>query len=242
MTIAEGKIELIELLKNLVYGLRIEWVSLSQIRILPGQCISADGQELIVSLSNIALDITASGAGGLDTGVEAPSSWYYVWLIKNIATNDVSAVLSASSTSPTLPAGYTKRRRIGAVRNDASSNFLNFLQFGIGVDREYQYREQVNTTLRVLSGGTAATWTDIDCSAFVPSTSVWPYLSAQNDKTAAGTAGELRTKGSTVIQRRVTTSDGRIFYLETDAAQTIQYQRISAATINISVLGFREEL
>jgi len=42
--------------------------------------------------------------------------------------------------------------------------------------------------------------------------------------------------------RVVTTSDGRVFYLETDANQVIQYQRISAASINISIIGFREEL
>lgn len=39
-------------------------------------------------------------------------------------TEMAAVVLSASSTSPTMPSGYTFRQRVGAARNNASSNLL----------------------------------------------------------------------------------------------------------------------
>jgi hypothetical protein len=49
------------------------------------------------------VDITASGALGLDTGSEASSTWYYVHAIASSDFQTVSAIFSSSPTSPTLP-------------------------------------------------------------------------------------------------------------------------------------------
>lgn len=83
-----------------------------------------------VLLSSVAAtaDITVSGANGLDTGVEANSTWYAVHVITNDTGSLVAALLSTSATSPTLPGGYTKFRRVGYVRNNASSNLVHFYQ------------------------------------------------------------------------------------------------------------------
>lgn len=73
-------------------------------------------------------DITASGAGGLDTGSVAASTWYFVWVISQPSgitshgTGTVSCMFSVSSTAPTMPSGYTYRARVGAVPTDASAN------------------------------------------------------------------------------------------------------------------------
>ena len=231
-----------------VSGLELSYLTPSAVRIEPGICLDDTAliidasPEVIKSKLSINVDITVSGVNGLDTGSEAASTWYYVWLIRSSLLGTVAGLLSLRPTSPTMPANYDKKRRIGCVRNDAGSDFLEFIQFGTGEVRAYQYREAVDSTLRVLSGGTANTWTDVDCSSLVPETSVWPYLSVQNESPAVGTAGEIRTKGLLVVQRRITTSDGRIFYMETDASRYIQYQRLSAGSINISVLGFREKI
>ena len=46
------------------------------------------------------LDVTASGANGLDTGSEASSTWYHLWAIgKTDGTLD--GLISASATAPT---------------------------------------------------------------------------------------------------------------------------------------------
>jgi len=110
------------------------------------------------------VDITVSGAGGLDTGAEAANTWYYVWAI---AKEDftVSSLLSLSSTTPTMPSGYTKKRRVGAIRNNASSNFLEITQDGSWVSY------WLGGNLSVLVGGRATSSTDVDCSTYIPTTS-----------------------------------------------------------------------
>ncbi|OHB77371.1 MAG: hypothetical protein A2Z34_11560 [Planctomycetes bacterium RBG_16_59_8] len=62
-----------------------------------------------------------------------------------------------------MPAGFTKKRRVGAVRNDGSGNFLRFVQEGNVV--------LLLTGQFVLVAGTATTFTAVDCSAYIPTTS-----------------------------------------------------------------------
>lgn len=81
----------------------------------------------------LTIDITLSGAGGLDTGAEAASTWYYIWAIYNPSTDTISGMLSTSSSNPTMPAGYSYKALLGAVYNDSGSNFLRFNQVGKSV-------------------------------------------------------------------------------------------------------------
>lgn len=82
----------------------------------------------------------------------------------------VVGLLSASQTSPTLPAGYAYKRGIGAVKNDESLDFLDFRMTGKGIERRTEYNEERTTYLRILSGGSAIDWTELDLSKFVPPT------------------------------------------------------------------------
>ena len=87
-------------------------------------------EDYILKSINLTLDITASGANGLDTGSEATNTWYSIWVIFNPTTNTTAGLLSISTDSPTMPAGYTKKRRVGWVRNDPNNNFLTFWRKG----------------------------------------------------------------------------------------------------------------
>jgi hypothetical protein len=69
-----------------------------------------------------------SGNGGLDTGSIA-NGWYHLWLIKRPDTGVVDVLFSASATSPTMPANYTLKRRIGSVLR-ASAALVAFSQRG----------------------------------------------------------------------------------------------------------------
>jgi hypothetical protein len=69
-----------------------------------------------------------NGNGALDTGAIAPNTWYHVHLIKRLDTNVVDVLFSLSPTAPTLPANYTVFRRLGAMKTDASSNWIGFNQ------------------------------------------------------------------------------------------------------------------
>lgn len=70
---------------------------------------------------NGTINMTAAGAGGLDAGVVAASTWYYSFAItKPDGTKALLASLSA--TTPILPSGYTKWARIGSFRTDGTAN------------------------------------------------------------------------------------------------------------------------
>lgn len=83
----------------------------------------------ITKKTNVAWAV-GTAAGGLDTGAIASSTWYYVWVIERPDTGVVDALVSLSATAPTMPANYTKKRRIGSFKTDGSSHVFAYSQFG----------------------------------------------------------------------------------------------------------------
>lgn len=88
-----------------------------------------DGNQVRIASFNKTANLAASGAGGLDTGSEASSTWYRVWAIAK-ADGTQSILLSTSTTIAglTFPSGYSYAGRIGVVRNKGSSNLMDFDQ------------------------------------------------------------------------------------------------------------------
>jgi hypothetical protein len=78
--------------------------------------------------------VAGNNQGGLDTGTKSVNTWYYGYAIYNPTTNVADIIFSASPTSPTLPSGFTKKRRIkGAFfLTNASANIRGFLYFADG--------------------------------------------------------------------------------------------------------------
>lgn len=70
----------------------------------------------------------ASANGGLDTGAITDAT-YHVWLIQRSDTGVVDALFSLSATSPTMPASYDRKRRIGAIIRSGGT-ILGFTQTG----------------------------------------------------------------------------------------------------------------
>jgi hypothetical protein len=60
--------------------------------------------------------------GGLDTGVVAADSTYYLFVIHNTSSNTTDALFSLSRTAPSMPTGYTEKRLIGFVITNSFSN------------------------------------------------------------------------------------------------------------------------
>lgn len=105
----------------------------NDIDIAAGCCRSDDDSDDMVLSASITKRLDAawavgSGSGGRDTGSIADSTWH-VWLIKRTDTGIVDVLLSLSATAPTMPANYTKKRRIGSVIR-ASSALRAFVQTG----------------------------------------------------------------------------------------------------------------
>ncbi|HED37165.1 MAG TPA: hypothetical protein ENI76_02820 [Ignavibacteria bacterium] len=122
----------------------------------------SDGLSIYDALSvNLTTDITVTGANGRDAGSEANSIWYGVYVIYNGIT--VASLLSTSFTAPTMPSGYTYKRFVGAVRNDGSGNFLDFIQRG-----NYVY---YISAVDIASGLAQLTYTAQDVSAVFPTAS-----------------------------------------------------------------------
>lgn len=143
--------------RNLV----IQGLDTNTVGINPDSVVLADDwvHAIEVPGGGVAIDITTTGAGGLDTGAEAGNTWYFIWLIKNDSSGTVSGLFSTSMTSPTMPPGYTLKRLVGATYNDGSLDLRPFHQKDAQV---YQAAEVVAAFI------TAPVWSPIDLSAAIP--------------------------------------------------------------------------
>ncbi|OPZ88211.1 MAG: hypothetical protein BWY74_03218 [Firmicutes bacterium ADurb.Bin419] len=128
-TILDGKINISDLIK-LKSGFNIGSASTSTYTVNEGSCLSDDNTTWIKLSSSITKSISSfavgSGNGSLDTGTIA-NVFYYIWLIYNPTTQVTDVLMSLSATTPTLPSGFTKKRRIGSLKT-LSGNILLFTQ------------------------------------------------------------------------------------------------------------------
>lgn len=112
----------------------------NDVAIAAGCAVDTTAVKLLVLAAAITKRLDAAwavgtGNGGLDGtesvgGTPDVSTWYHVWLIMRSDTGVVDVLFSESATAPTMPTNYDYKRRIGAVRNNASGDILAFLQTG----------------------------------------------------------------------------------------------------------------
>lgn len=159
-----------------------------------------------------AIDITASGAGGLDTGSEASSTWYYIWVIAK-DDNTIDGLLSASSSAPTLPSGYTFKALVSAVFNDSGSDFVDFKDTG----RYWYYSSWENSASGNVGAGS---WTSIDITNYVPSVLSNQVFGELNCGSNGGgvfiTNDNSTASGSTIAPNKIGQNSGgtNMFYWE----------------------------
>ncbi len=133
---------------------------------------TTSNQYLTVRAGNLALNTAGAGANGLDTGVLAASTWYYLWVINNGSTT--AALLSLSATAPTMPGGYTYKARVGAIRTDSSGNKYPLAFKQAGRDVQYIVAAATNVAaypqMAAQTTGLASTWQAVSMSNYVPVT------------------------------------------------------------------------
>lgn len=229
--------------RGYVRGFVTSWTSVSSVTIGIGDCRSSDNLTDIVLAVPAVVDITASGAGGLDTGVEAANTWYYPHIIADSAgVNPVRGLLSASALAPVLPVGYDRFRRVGSVRNTAGSNFRPFATSGLGAERSVQYTDALSSR-QVLTGGAAVAVTAIVCGGHVPPTSrVGNFQYAQRGAVDANLyddpANAIATMQRTLIPGALATDR-----IRTSAAREIGYANTGAGgLVDVWVTGYEESL
>ena len=126
--------------------------------------------------ASLTINTATTGANGLDTGSAANNTWYAVWVIYNPSTATTAALLSTSSSAPTMPSGYTFKARVGWLRTNGSAALKSTVQYG----NRAQYK-----TIQGLTSGTSAgsdistpSWVATSVSSFVPTTASEIMLSA----------------------------------------------------------------
>lgn len=151
------------LTRGIVQKLEIECSSNTQVVIATASAAGADDGSVVMEAdADITLDITTTGVNGRDAGSEAPNMWYYIHMIRNPSNGLVRGLLSTSVTAPTMPTGYTQRRLVGAVRNNGSSNFIQFMQV---IDVVQFYTDYLLVSVPVAS---STSWTALATSSYVP--------------------------------------------------------------------------
>ncbi len=220
-------------------------------------------QEFLIEFTGaLTADITVSGAGGLAADeTEAADTWYAVHVIADTGRtpgisrlrepNDPALLLSTSKTAPTLPTGYNVFRHVGWLRNDGSSDFLDFTQTGDGSARRYEYDED-RTTLQVLAAGNATTFAAVSMTSLIPIDVRDALLAIGLDPQTVNDGLRLRPTGSAVLEVnavvRLTpgvTQQVDMLPIQTmiGPSQDIDYAVTSVATLaDIYVTGFVDHI
>ncbi|HYF35450.1 MAG TPA: hypothetical protein VD994_09190 [Prosthecobacter sp.] len=223
--------------------------------------LSSDGAMTITLAADQTCSLAAAGVNGLDTGAEANNTFYFAYLIGNHldgVTYPPRVLWSANATTPTLPANYTKSRRLNfAVLNDGSGNLRRqkLSNWPYATIVEYDVRTTysngsafVNGDHNVLSAGAATSMTDVGLSAYVPSISNKAKLSVMADHNGTGTAYYyLREKGASSNGNSFVAWGAIMdhnFWLPTDSSRVIQYQKYTdtggaGPAISLDVAGYQ---
>ncbi len=69
--------------------------------------------------------VVGNNVGGLDTGTVTADATYYLFAIYNPTLTISDYLFSTSATSPTLPSGYTKKKRIASLLTDGAGDIRN---------------------------------------------------------------------------------------------------------------------
>lgn len=163
----------------------------------------SSGNPMRVLNLSMTADMTVSGAGGLDTGSEAASTWYHLWVIAK-ADGTKSVIFSTSATAPTLPTGYTYKAYTGAWYNGADGHLRKACQIGRRVTMEGMTADML--------GGTATSYTAVTIS--VPTTArIWHgclgltansgmgSILLASDSSWAGNCSQIGWAGSSVLHQ-----------------------------------------
>lgn len=148
-----------------------------------GQAYDHTNTKVITSDVFLPVDLTAHGAGGLDTGSLFANTFYFTYVIWGSGPG-AAALVSLSPTTPVLPAGYTLFRRTGTVRTNGGSTLYGLNVIGHQNERWHCYDyDDVSINL----GAVPVTLTALNLSTVLPSTAARARYTANLTATSGGT-------------------------------------------------------
>jgi len=114
--------------------------------------------------------VAGDNAGGLDTGSVAIDTTYYCFVIWNPTTSTADFLFSTSVSSPTMPSGYTKKKRIASLMTDGSGNIRNGTYIFFQGGYEFEYDTEIQDALHTNdsgSGNYTISVPPVPCKAYV---------------------------------------------------------------------------
>jgi hypothetical protein len=208
-----------------------------------------------------AMSMTVSGVGGIQASdfPQSASTWYNVFIIGDTSGSNVTEaiMLEAASGNPVVT-GYDVFRRVGAVRNNSSSDLYEWGDpDAISHDRLILWQEP-ETVLELLTDGAATTWTNLDISDLVPPSSRVGYINTNHSAGTTEDFASFRTAGLGGGTSPVTNpkahrcfggsstggaNSSTCFFINTDNTQNIEYGNSSAGEdTDVWVLGYIDNL
>lgn len=249
-------------------GMNISVASTTVLAIEPGQCRDMNNTiDMPIAFSNLQgitspnilvsnyqpplyLNSAVNGANGLDQGTLAVSSNYCIYVIGDSTNKNPTAGLISlySNAYPLIPTGYDSFRLLGFVSTDSSAHFTAASVLNTKYSKGYYLQPNVS----VLSGGNATTFTAINLSSAIPTTTdpfVIAILSVTFSPSNAASILQFRPTGSSATAGLVTINaitagnpQQQYQYVMTGVATSvpsIDYKvSNSGDSVNVSVNGY----
>lgn len=203
ITPSAGNVNL-ETLKSpgFIQGMNVSWTSNTTLTVTSGVAVDSTGVSNIIleggATPDFLINCANVGLNGIDTGVLANSTNYYVFAIGSSVNKTFDfqgCLVSLSSTNPTLPAGFDMFRLIDMQKTNGSAQFLKSYNVGNGNTRTKYW----DAAISVLTSGAATSLTAVDLSpAVFPGLDNLPVrLSVSFTPNAAGNKVSIAPFGST---------------------------------------------
>jgi hypothetical protein len=188
-----------------IQGLNVSAASTTILAIAPGQCRDSNDNIDMVYPNPTFINPAVVGVNGLDAGTIAASTNYIIWAIADSSNKLLPGFILSlqSNAAPLIPFGYDSFRLIGFVTTDGSSHFLAANILNAAFEKGYFLQPAIS----VLSGGNATSFTAIDLSTAIPTTTspfVIALLTVTFIPAAAGDVVVFRPTVSTATANLVT--------------------------------------
>jgi len=205
---------------------------------------SLGGGSATLAAFSKSLNVSGTGAGGMDTGAAPTSGFLSIYAIYNPASGS-SALLGTTAGQTTIyggshmPVGYTMSALVAIWPTNGSADLVA----GFWVDRFFSYAVDQG----VLASGTATTPTAISLVSFVPAATRAIAVSAEVVPNSSGIGTILNVGATTAVSQlgvagQVATVGNAIqvtFNTNPTASQTIYYANTTAnAASSVTVTGY----
>lgn len=215
----------------------VTWIDADTIEISACSVVMYDGSNYVIKQNTSALQIALSA--DLDTGSEASSTWYDVFLIGDGASTTYTAKFVVAGNTPY---GATYYKKIFSVRNDGSSNILKF----------YHQNKIVMLDVPIVLTTTPSngSWSSaLSCASGMPPSARIGIFGLYGFLTSNATGIWIRPNGGTWNNSRPNGNYGYYWassqrFCFTDGSQQIQYITgdNNPDTISITLEGYILEL